>query len=794
MNPPGAGAPPVDLPGKNAPWNSPEFMPRDRSRATPAARPPRSATGRGATASKSRSARTKESRSARTTESRSARTDEPRPIRRIDSRPNRSTGRSASVVRGPVVTRPAEIRPSSGRGAAFDNEFGRSFLDGGAGVVSTIIGVIADSMRAVWVRPSERPRAVNPGSRVKVANHRRRILIVLSVFVVLFAIVIGQVVKLQVLDRAKYVAYGESQRTSTQVLAADRGAILDRNGAQMVISQPARSVFVDPKLVTDAPAEAAQLAPLLGLDPNLVQSKMTDKGRFAYLARKVPTDTADRIAALGLAGVSFLDETERYLPAGDSARSLLGGVDVDNVGISGLETQYGAALTGTPGRLSLEKSPSGSTIAVGDHSLTPALKGDDLKLTIDRSIQFEAERLLADQVKATGAKGGVAIVSKPGTGEVLAIANVATDPDTGEVHVSSNNTALTTQYEPGSVMKTFTVAGAMDAGQVEPSTQFYLPPTLKFYDDEFGEAEGRGAVTWDVSQILTNSSNIGAIKIAQGLGKEKLYEAQKAFGFGSTTELAFPNEAPGAVLAPSKYTGTSLPSIAIGQGISVTPMQLLFAYNAIANKGVYIAPKLVDSTIDAHGVEHPTPVGESHRAVSETTADKLNLMLRGVVQTGTGQLAAINGYSVAGKTGTARKPQPGGGYTDKYGAMKYQSTFVGMVPAEQPALSVYVMIDEPTVGDYTGGATAAPVFSKLGSFALNRLGIAPAATDASLGGAPVNGVLGAPTPSSQAIVTDGDRVRALTAGSAAALAASVPSTIPPAPTTTTTIRRTGTTG
>lgn len=624
--------------------------------------------------------------------------------------------------------------------------------------------------------------------RTSVGNQRRRSIIVLIAIVVLFAVVLGKLVILQVVDREKYVVYGAGQRTNNLVLAADRGAILDRNGAEMVISRPGRSIFVDPKLVTDASAEASVLAPILGLDPLLVESKMNGKGRFAYLARRVPAEVADRVEALGLAGVAFLEESERFAPAGESARSLLGSVDVDNVGISGLESQFGDALTGTPGSLSLERSPSGRTIAVGDHSLTPAVKGDDLKLTIDQSIQFEAERLLGEQVKATGAKGGVAIVSKPGTGEILAIADMVVDPETGLVHVSSNNSALTTQYEPGSVMKTVTIAGAIDAGQVSPSTQFTLPPVLRIYDAEFGEAEGRGTVTWDTTQILTHSSNIGAIKIGQGLGKDALYATQKAFGLGVKTALDFPNEAPGTVLAPSKYSGTSLPSIAIGQGISVTPMQMLFAYNTIANQGVYIAPKLVDSTIDADGVEHLTAAGESHRAVTAATADKVNLMLRNVVNEGTGQLAAINGYSVAGKTGTARKPQPGGGYTDRFGVTRYQSTFVGFVPAQQPALSVYVMIDEPG-GDYTGGATAAPVFSKLGSFALNRLGIAPAATDIALGGAPVTAVLGLPSPSTQAKVTDGDRVRALTAGSPEAVASSVPTTIAPATTTTTSAAR-----
>ena len=384
-------------------------------------------------------------------------------------------------------------------------------------------------------------------------------------------------------------------------------------------------------------------------------------------------------------------------------------------------------------------------------------------------------------MRATGAKGGVAIVSRPATGEIFAIANMVLDPATGEVHVSSNNLALTTQYEPGSVMKMVTIAGALEAGLVSPTTQFTLPPTIKVYDDEFGEAEGRGTVTWDVSQILTHSSNIGTIRIGQTLGRERLYETQKSFGFGVRTALDFPYEAPGAVLTPSRYTASSLPSIAIGQGISVTPMQLLFAYNSIANQGVYVAPKLVDATVGGDGIVHPTAVSESHRVVSADTADKLNLMLRDVVGEGTGQMAAINGYSVAGKTGTARKPQPGGGYTDRFGVTRYQSTFVGFVPAQQPALSVYVMLDEPG-GDYSGGATAAPVFSRLGSFALNRLGIAPAATDIALGGAPVTTNGGSPITSSQAIIV-GDRVRAVTAGSPEAHAA----------TTVTTTRRTTTT-
>lgn len=759
MNPPGPPGPP-----SGAPWNREEYLPGGRRRSATTSR--ESAVLRGAMAGPQRPTTRRGSTSPRSD--------------RVGAPGDRT--RPAPVVRSTMPAR-ASMPLSHGGSTGFgrgQEVVGRPLVEA---LLASTYAALTATLRGLFDGRGSMERA-GPAP-VRAVSSTKRMVVVLIVVLALLAIGLGQVVKLQVFDRSHLVAYGANQRTSAQVLAADRGAILDRNGAQMVISRPARSVFVDPKLVTDPAGEAAILAPVLGLDVAFVEARMNGKGRFAYLARKVPEATANAVEALGLAGVAFLDETERYLTAGDSARSILGGVDTDNVGISGLEKQYADTLTGTPGRLLLERNPAGHTIAVGDHSLTPAVKGDDLQLTIDRSIQYEAERLLGDQVRTTGAKGGVAVVSRPSTGEILAIANMVTDPETKQVRVSSNNLALTTQYEPGSVMKMVTIAGALDAGVVSPSTQFTLPPTLKIYDDEFGEAEGRGTVAWDVTQILTHSSNIGSIKIGQSLGKDALYATQTAFGLGSRTALDFPNEAPGAVLTPSRYTGTSLPSIAIGQGISVTPVQLLFAYNAIANQGVYVAPKLVDATVDANGVTHPTAVSGTRRAVSTDTADKLNLMLRMVVNEGTGQLAAINGYAVAGKTGTARKPQPGGGYTDKFGVTRYQSTFVGFVPAQQPALSIYVMLDEPG-GDYSGGATAAPVFSRLGSFALNRLGIAPAATDIALGGAPVHAAVGSPTPSTQAIITDGDRVRALTAGSPEALASTVVTTIP----STTTTRRT----
>ncbi len=739
MTPPGPGAPPLERPRGDAPWNAPDFT----RRSSPTAR-----TGQG----------------------------RPAPARRPTARP--AARRQASAAGAPARTEPApparRSRPATPRGRrpAAGPPVAERVGERVGSVVRRANGTAQEALGRHRMLVAAR-RAASAGRHTAV-DHRKRLLLVLAVLASLFALLASKVVDLQVVSPGRYLSFGEAQRTETQVLAAERGAILDRNGDELAISRPTKSVFVDPKLIENPSASAAAVAPLLGLDVNDVQAKMTGNGRFAYLARKVPTDTADKVASLKLPGVSFLDDSERYLPAGASGRSLLGAVDVDNKGMSGLEAQYDQQLTGTPGKLSLEKTPQGRTIAIGDYSLTPALPGETLSLTIDRSIQYEAETALAQQVQASEAKGGVAVVTKPSTGEVLAVANVVKDPETGEVVVGTNNAAFTTQYEPGSVMKMATVAAALEKGTITPTSSFYLPPTLPVYDAVFGEAEPRGAVTWDVRKILEQSSNVGTIKIAQTIGADTMYEFQKAFGFGQKTALDFPNEAAGAVLPPSKWSGTSLPTIAIGQGISVTPLQMLMAYNVVANGGVYVAPKLVQSTTDGDGTVHPTPVADGRQVISRTTADELNLMLRGVVDAGTGQEAKIDGYHVLGKTGTARKAQPGGGYLDANGVTQYQSTFIGVVPAEQPALSVYVMIDEPSGGRYTGGTTAAPAFSRIASFALRRLGIPPAATDAANGGAPVQPDGG--TPVGAATVGGDGRLKAPAAGSTATT--TVPTTVP----------------
>ena len=600
--------------------------------------------------------------------------------------------------------------------------------------------------------PPRRPQPVRTTAR---GGPRARLLWLLAVVLVGFALLASRLADLQVINPDRYLEVGESQRTFHQQIAAERGTIYDRNGVEMAMSKPAHSVFVDPAMIEDAYVEAAAVAPILGLDVREVEAKMRGDGRFAYLARKVGDEQAQQIRELGFIGVGLVEESQRYHPSGDTARSILGDVDVDNVGLSGLELAFGEQLTGTPGKLVFERDPEGRTIPVGEHDLVPAVKGDDLVLTIDRSLQYEAERILADQVSATESKGGIAVVTKPATGEILAMANVVRDEPTEQVVQGTNNAALTTVYEPGSVMKMASVGAALERGVVSPETMIQVPAKLRVGDGDFQDAEEHGGVTWSVTDVMAHSSNIGTIKIAQQLGKHPLYDTLRAFGFGSRTAIDFPNELAGIVPDPSdpnEWWSTSIGTVPIGQGVSVTPLQMLLAYNVIANGGTYVEPRLVQTTTDAEGAEHPVLIDSGRRVLSEPVANQLNLMLRDVVVEGTGKNAAVSGYTPAGKTGTSRKPQPGGGYVDRFGFTQYQSTFVGFVPAEQPALSIIVIIDEPGGGQYTGGVVAAPAWSRIASFALQHLGVPPPLTDA-----PAGGVAAAPDDS-----TDG-KVRGLPA-------------------------------
>ena len=488
---------------------------------------------------------------------------------------------------------------------------------------------------------------------------------------------------------------------------------------------PQHTVWADPRLVSDPQREADALAPVLGIDRDVVLRALTTPDKaFVYLARQVDDATTQKVKDLKLDGIEFLSESKRFNPSGDLARSVLGSVNLDNLGRAGLEQQFDSTLTGTPGELVLEQDPNGRTIAEGEHHLTPAQPGDDLVLTLDTAMQFEVERALSDQIVKMGAKGGIAIVSNPKTGEILAMATMDRPDDKSAPVSSTNNKALTAAFEPGSASKVITMASALEEGVVQPTTTMVVPDHLKVADGMFSDHDPHPTETMSLTDILANSSNIGTIMLGQKLGAERIDEYQRKFGFGSPTALNFPNESAGLMLKLKDWSGTSIGTIPIGQGVAVTALQMLEAYNVIANGGVYVDPKLVLATVGKDGTRHPTAPSSSHRVVSTQTAAEVRDMMEQVVIAGTGTQAAIDGYTVAGKTGTARKPQPGGGYQDAAGNYHYEATFAGFVPAEDPQLSAIVVLDEPTATIFASGASA-PVFSRIASYALRRFHIPP---------------------------------------------------------------------
>lgn len=543
----------------------------------------------------------------------------------------------------------------------------------------------------------------------------------LAVALLAFGALGGRLVYLQATPPAEYTAYGERQLVHEIELPAARGAIFDRNGRELALSVRQSTVWANPRQVTDPAGQAAILAPMLGVDAAILQDRMSRDAAFVYLARTVPDAVAAQVKALGLAGVHLMDEPKRFTPASELAAPLLGKVGTDNKGLSGVELQFEKTLAGRAGSKTVEQTPDGQELYGGLRELTAPVRGDDIVLTLDRSLQFETERSLANMITSAKALGGMAIVMETRTGEVLALANMSANPDgVGPPLPAEKNLSLTNVYEPGSVNKLITIAGGLEEGLIRPDEKMTLPYKLRVADYDFKEYKPRGTVQWSPTEIMANSSNIGSIMIGQQLGKQRLDAYLRDFGFGSRTGLGFPGESAGIMLDPAKWSGTSLPTIALGQGIAVSAMQMLAAYNTVANGGEYVAPKLVKTTLDSKGQPRDTPPSARRRVISERTAQQVTGMLAEVVRVGTGTNAAIDGYTVAGKTGTARKPlENARGY--KPGA--YVSSFAGFVPAENPALTAIVMLDEPT--PIYGGLVAAPVFAEAVRYGLRQLRIPP---------------------------------------------------------------------
>lgn len=560
----------------------------------------------------------------------------------------------------------------------------------------------------------ERPRRWS-GARLVVVG----VVLVLAWTLVGFRLTIVQGARAE-----EFAARGLDQRLQRRTLPADRGTIFDRDGRELAVSVESVSVYANPLEMPDPARVASLLSPLVGRDMSDLLADFTDGSAFVYVVRRIDPAEAQPIRDADLPGVYFLNEPKRVYPTGDLTAHVIGFVrEDDNVGLEGLELQYDGALAGRPGELLVERDPAGRVIPQGEYQVVPAEPGSDLVLTIKTEIQYAAEAALADALDRTGARSGSVVVLDPETGEVLAMVTLPSfDPNdrSPEDEDSVRNRAVTDVFEPGSTQKLVTISAALEAGLVSPGTRFDIPAEIKIQDTVFTDSTVHD-VTLTVSEIVSNSSNLGTILVGDLVGARLLHSFMAAFGEGSVTGIDFPGEVAGTLRPAEEWcVATCLAGTSIGYHVAVTPLQMAAVYATIANDGVWVQPHLVGEIVDGSGGRTPTSALE-RRVVSGTTAAQMRDMLARVVESGTGSLAAVPGYRVGGKTGTTEKYLAA---TGEYSEEQVVASFIGMAPIDDPKVVVAVVLDSP-VEYASGGQGAAPVFATVMLAALNQLGVPP---------------------------------------------------------------------
>ncbi|MFC0528829.1 peptidoglycan D,D-transpeptidase FtsI family protein [Phytohabitans kaempferiae] len=577
--------------------------------------------------------------------------------------------------------------------------------------------------------PPRKKAPAPPRRPPRLMDQRRRLRLGTVLALTLFATIGIRLVTIQFTDSPAFAERGLLDRLATEELPAPRGAIYDRNGSVLAHSVEARFVAVDPELVRDPKTTAAALSPLLGVPqsellPKLAKRKQPGGGasRFEYLARGVDIAVADRVAALKLPELIVRRDERREWPGADLAASIIGFTSPDLNGLEGLEARYDELLRGVNGKRVFEVGQGSLNAAIpgGYHRETEAQPGSSLQLTIDRDLQFMVQRALAERMAQAKAYTGAAVVMDAHTGEVLAQASYPTYDAARPLKVKPEHredTATSFVVDPGSVHKAITVGAALQEGAVKPEDTFMVGPRVRKGDQWFKDTH----TNWTpqrmtIPGILAYSSNVGTIAIADKLGKEKLYEYQKKFGLGTATGVGVPGEADGMLLAPEKWSGSAAGSVPIGHSVAVTPLQMAAAYAAIANDGTWVQPQLVRETITPEGERTRSAPPTTRQVLSPENARALREMLEAVivVDDATGRQAAVEGYRVAGKTGTGSRVVDGK-YTS--GAV---ASFVGMAPAENPRYVIAVFAHTPGGG---GGEVTAPAFSAMMSYALTRYGV-----------------------------------------------------------------------
>jgi cell division protein FtsI (penicillin-binding protein 3) len=548
---------------------------------------------------------------------------------------------------------------------------------------------------------------------------QRRIGGLFGFFFILLVLAGGRTLYLAALKGGSLRKAAATQQLTAEAVPAQRGAITDRNGIDLAVSEPAQDISATPYLVKEPLAAAQKLAPLLGVAQPQVLRELSERSGFVYLKRALPAKQAHAVMALKIAGIDGAPVMHRVYPRGDLAAQVLGVVGTEGNGLSGLEYSRNALLHGHAGQRHVVSDAIGQPVSITETH--PEVPGAPVSLTLDANIQQRTEDVLGAVGKVFSPKDATAIVMDPRSGAILAMANWpqvnANDPSASSPE-DLQNRAVGFDYEPGSTFKAVTVAGALQQGLVTPTSSFEIPDQIQVADRTIHDDTEHATESLTTAQILAQSSNVGAIKIGALEGAKDFSSWVAKFGFGKRTGVELPGEEIGQVLPVSRYSGSSMGNLPIGQGQLVTPLQMASAYSAIANGGILRPPHIIQSV---GGQRRAEPAGR--RVISSQTAASLRQMLEGVLAPGgTASEVSIPGYQLAGKTGTASKVDEA---TGEYSKSRYVASFMGFAPASNPKLLCAVIVDEPQSGSIFGGTVAAPAFGQIMSFALPYLRIPP---------------------------------------------------------------------
>lgn len=562
---------------------------------------------------------------------------------------------------------------------------------------------------------------------------RRRLRACMVFVFIVFGLFGARLFQIQGIDASAYAAQSVEKGTKSRTDPAPRGTILDRNGAELATSVDGLTITANPQMTTDnAPQIARILREELGdridyFDTiDLLRKTGTE---YVQLVRDVPKWTADKaldaISEADLIGIFSEKEDLRAYPGGKLAANLLGYVDGEGKGVAGLEQQYDKTLTGTDGSSTYEVSPTGQRIPMADSTMTEMVPGEDVKTTIDRDLQWYADQRLSDAVRDSSADWGLAVTMDTKTCQIVQMSQAPTfDADTrsGMVDYNTVSRGVQTVYEPGSVMKTITMAALADLGKVKADTPIVVPSSMTIDKFRIGDYWEHGTLKMTAAGVIALSSNLGTIVAAQQMSDETMYDYFRKFGFGQESGVNLPGESKGILNDAKGWTKANHATISFGQGVSVTAMQMVRAVGAIANAGTMCEPTVVSGTVDADGKETPVEAKAGHRVVSKDAAATVTRMMEAVTaDDGTAPAAQIEGYRVAGKTGTAWRVDPASG---RYIRGQNTVSFMGFAPADNPRFLTYIVLDKP-YANAGGGSTAAPVFHDIMSMALERFGVAP---------------------------------------------------------------------